>query len=452
MSDPPVPAEKFPGLVCTFYSYKGGVGRSMALANVGAVMATEGHRVLLVDWDLEAPGLEAYFSKSAQLTGDPARTPGVVDLIEGHAAGKPLQWKQCLLHAKILGHPLDILIAGRKNDEYRQRVQRLNWETLFRDHAIGNFVDDLREEWRTAYDFILVDSRTGITDIGDICTVLLPDLLVLFFVSNYQNVEGVKQVMERAVRTRANLPVNRSKLLAVPVPARDERDREYDKSLEWQAIYAKEFAGLYREWLPRTIDPTDALNKIYIPYIASWSFGERIPVLEGSRERSDPSSLGAAFTRLATLLAHRLDWTAAFETQATADELVGARQELSKARQDAIAADRRLKKTAAAAAIVLLVGLLGGWYWYVNRPEPVSTDLVVGDTFRDEGQLSKALEVYEARRALLDGLLAQSPENIENLSSQADTRIRIGDTRRALGSLDAGREDTKGLRSSQRGL
>src|SRR5687768_18601726 len=50
------------GSVITFYSYKGGVGRSMALANIAVLLARRGHRVLAVDWDPEAPGLERYFS------------------------------------------------------------------------------------------------------------------------------------------------------------------------------------------------------------------------------------------------------------------------------------------------------------------------------------------------------------------------------------------------------
>ena len=45
------------GRVLTFYSYKGGTGRSMALANVGWILASAGKRVLLIDWDFEAPGL-----------------------------------------------------------------------------------------------------------------------------------------------------------------------------------------------------------------------------------------------------------------------------------------------------------------------------------------------------------------------------------------------------------
>jgi MinD-like ATPase involved in chromosome partitioning or flagellar assembly len=53
-------------MIYTFYSYKGGVGRSMALANVAELLYRVGLRVLVVDWDLEAPGLERFFPEYKQ--------------------------------------------------------------------------------------------------------------------------------------------------------------------------------------------------------------------------------------------------------------------------------------------------------------------------------------------------------------------------------------------------
>ena len=49
-------APRAPGNVVTFYSYKGGTGRTMALANTACVL-TEFERasadgVLVIDWDL----------------------------------------------------------------------------------------------------------------------------------------------------------------------------------------------------------------------------------------------------------------------------------------------------------------------------------------------------------------------------------------------------------------
>ena len=41
-----------------FYSYKGGSGRTVAAANVAAALAKHGRRVLIIDLDFEAPGLQ----------------------------------------------------------------------------------------------------------------------------------------------------------------------------------------------------------------------------------------------------------------------------------------------------------------------------------------------------------------------------------------------------------
>ena len=47
--------------VITFYSFKGGTGRSMALANTAVLLTQWGYKTLTVDWDFDAPGLENFF-------------------------------------------------------------------------------------------------------------------------------------------------------------------------------------------------------------------------------------------------------------------------------------------------------------------------------------------------------------------------------------------------------
>src|ERR1700733_14506450 len=70
------------GQIVTFYSFKGGTGRSMALANVAWILAANGMRVLIADWDLEAPGLHRFF----QPVIEPAAgsQPGIVDFMRGY--------------------------------------------------------------------------------------------------------------------------------------------------------------------------------------------------------------------------------------------------------------------------------------------------------------------------------------------------------------------------------
>src|SRR3954447_26186694 len=109
---------KSTGFIYTFYSYKGGVGRSMALANVAALLAKVGRRVLIIDWDLEAPGLEKYFQDTLSIPR--AKSSGVLDLVTNYRGGNILSWKDCLLTARpfLEGEDISILTAGKENEEY----------------------------------------------------------------------------------------------------------------------------------------------------------------------------------------------------------------------------------------------------------------------------------------------------------------------------------------------
>src|SRR3954469_1379977 len=75
LSLPPLSAS---GEVVTFYSYKGGTGRTMALSNIAVLLARQQNAtapVLMIDWDLEAPGLHHYFDHHEE-------RPGVLELFE----------------------------------------------------------------------------------------------------------------------------------------------------------------------------------------------------------------------------------------------------------------------------------------------------------------------------------------------------------------------------------
>ncbi|WP_246844050.1 ParA family protein, partial [Hydrocoleum sp. CS-953] len=50
----------------TFYSFKGGVGRTTALTHVASILAMRGRKVVAVDLDLEAPGLSTAFNLKLQ--------------------------------------------------------------------------------------------------------------------------------------------------------------------------------------------------------------------------------------------------------------------------------------------------------------------------------------------------------------------------------------------------
>lgn len=60
-------------MIYTFYSFKGGVGRSMALANIADLLYQAHLKTIIIDWDLEAPGLERFYpNKVDEILESPA--------------------------------------------------------------------------------------------------------------------------------------------------------------------------------------------------------------------------------------------------------------------------------------------------------------------------------------------------------------------------------------------
>ena len=105
----------------------------MAVVNVGVLMALAGHRVLLVDWDLEAPASRCT-SATTQHSRRRQTRRRIVDLLERRAKNEDMSWTECVNHVAFQGATLDLISAGRRSEDYRSRVQKLDWSTLYREH------------------------------------------------------------------------------------------------------------------------------------------------------------------------------------------------------------------------------------------------------------------------------------------------------------------------------
>lgn len=216
---------KQPGKIVTFYSYKGGVGRTMALANIAFLAAANGKKVLVMDWDLEAPGLAYYFRGLLEPSAvkELKDSPGLMDVLwdwrgdllnsssaeESQAKidemGNAQPFANCvksliaddLFDDKII---LDYIGAGSRlvgkarDISYEEALTKFSWAEFFSDNAGGFVLNSLKQWAKKEYDLILIDSRTGFADVAGICTMQLPDEVALCFVLNRQNIDGIARV------------------------------------------------------------------------------------------------------------------------------------------------------------------------------------------------------------------------------------------------------------------
>lgn len=416
-------------VIYTFYSFKGGVGRSMAVANVAEWMRLEGARLVLIDWDLEAPGLENYFYDSVDdLLGVRSR-PGLLDLlllyreefqnaaranpaltaadvaedvvrrlpsirnfmdpIPGHSprdgslylitagsrtetslrpapaadepgeltvdeagyqavlaevsraaassdelapsAAPPVQLSLDEYQQQLRAHnPLSGEAAGvargpiavprvRTFAEYASAVQDFDWSEFsaaFEGEALFAWMRGqlLGEPMRA--DAVFIDSRTGVTEMGGVCTRLLADLVVAFCATNRQNLRGSIE-MARSFRRKEVLERRDDKPEVMLIPSRvddraeqedlrrfmadfQDREREFPTSVflfPERAMPAPTAATLAR-------NTTSSFSNLTIPYFGKFSYEEALTFsVPGSKARVIPSELQKRFEVLGVYLA-----------------------------------------------------------------------------------------------------------------------------------------------------
>ncbi|WP_082598028.1 MULTISPECIES: FxSxx-COOH system tetratricopeptide repeat protein [unclassified Kitasatospora] len=313
MADPvedaePQANEDRQGRVVTFYSYKGGTGRTMALANTAWILAANGFRVLTVDWDLEAPGLAKFFRPFLD-QGALAGTTGMMDLITDYReealreVEHPPGWHQDFArvhpHALSLSWPgfppggsLDFLSAGQLNRDYSEVVGRLDWDLFYDRFDGGQFFDALKRDMSRRYDYILIDSRTGLSDIAEICTVQMPDDLVVCFTLSDQSIEGASKIAQHIndrYRERA--------IRILPVPMRiDEGEKE--KADAGRALARLRFSGLPEGLVEEEL--AHYWGSVEIPYRPFYAYEEILATF--GDQTGTPTSMLAACERLTSVL------------------------------------------------------------------------------------------------------------------------------------------------------
>jgi len=203
----------------TFYSYKGGVGRTMALTNVAALMAKQGRRVLVIDFDLEAPGLDSFEGLGCS-KGHPGVVEYVTEYLQTNRAPDITRFVQeCRPAGVHLRGNLWLMGCGKKDAAYNRDRASIDWNTLYEHHEGERFVENWKAAIEQTYqpDYVLIDSRTGLTEVGGICTLHLPQLVVLLYALNDQNIHGVAGVA-KALRNPKNTRPPQILTVATPVP------------------------------------------------------------------------------------------------------------------------------------------------------------------------------------------------------------------------------------------
>ncbi len=202
--------------------------------------------------------------------------------------------------------------AGTPDGGYSNLIGKFHWFHFYQRHAQA--LTAFRQMLAARYAYTLIDSRTGFTDIGGICTMLMPEKLVAVFTPNQQSLSGVLDLAERAVEYRRASDDLRP-LAVFPLASRIEL-AEKELRDEWRKQYQRRFQDRFKKvYAEETCDLTAYFDEVQLPHVSYYAYGEKVAVLQ---QRSETLSLRRAYEVFFHRLIH-LDY--AWEATGTSPEV-----------------------------------------------------------------------------------------------------------------------------------
>jgi len=280
---------RIPRLV--FFGLKGGVGRSTALTILAYNLARVGKRVLLIDFDLESPGLSGLL-----LPPDRLADFGVVDWFVEDAVGQGSMVLQRMIAVSPLSEHTqgEIRVAaamGLSENFYLAKLSRVYAETP-RQEKIERFaqrthrlLEELENQEKP--DVILIDSRAGLHDLAAVSIVGLATDVLLFGADSAQTWQGYQLLFSHWQAYPAVLQAVRDRLIMVEAlfPELDQAERaesflEHAYTLFSETIYERIEPGVEADSDVFNFDIHDAAAPHY-PLRIKWNsrFQEFDPLL-----------------------------------------------------------------------------------------------------------------------------------------------------------------------------
>lgn len=247
--------------ITTFYSFKGGVGRTMALVNAAVKLAQAGRHVLVVDFDVEAPGLDTF-----DVLKPRKEVPGVIDFVTQYLeSGQSPDVSDFIGECPPIGEQdgkLCIMPSGRK-ETYAANFNQIDWGGLYERRDGFLLFEDIREQWKQTIkpDYVLIDSRTGHTDTSGICTRQLPNAVVVLFFPNEQNLRGLVDVV-RDIRAEGESPRKKKielHFVMSNVPDLDDEDRILESKIK---AFQKQLGFRQEPMIVHRYDSLSLLNQV----------------------------------------------------------------------------------------------------------------------------------------------------------------------------------------------
>jgi MinD-like ATPase involved in chromosome partitioning or flagellar assembly len=177
--------------IISVHSFRGGTGKSNVTANLAVLVARAGHRVGLIDTDIQSPGIHVLFGLDEQKVR--------------HCLNDYL-WGRC----KIEATAYDVSAAARRPEDGDKALALFLIPSSLKAGEIARVLRDgydlglLNEGFQTlldrlALDFLFIDTHPGVNE-ETLLSIAMSDVLLLLLRPDNQDYQGTAVTVELARR------------------------------------------------------------------------------------------------------------------------------------------------------------------------------------------------------------------------------------------------------------
>lgn len=194
-------------VVMSFYSYKGGMGRTTTMAAYALYLSSiYKMKVIAIDCDFEAPGLNNFFLK---YPAEQNNHNGLVEYLLDKATGLSeanmvTDYMQEVDHSFSGEGTIFLMSSGNMGadivsdgkhmthlDHYLEGISRIDISnTHYANNVFESLISDITATVHP--DVVLIDSKTGINDVMGLAVCSLADIVVGFFRNDVQTLPGLR--------------------------------------------------------------------------------------------------------------------------------------------------------------------------------------------------------------------------------------------------------------------
>jgi len=208
--------------IVSIHSFRGGTGKSNLTANLAATIARHGHRVGVIDTDIQSPGIHVLFGLDEE-----KMDRSLNDYLWGKCAIEETAYDVSETLPASLGEGRVYLIPSSIKAGEITRVLREGYDVGMLNDGFRDLIDHL------TLDYLLIDTHPGLNE-ETLLSIAISDALIIILRPDQQDFQGTAVTVDVARRLdvpRMMLVINKVLSSFDPAAVRQEVEKSYNAAV-----------------------------------------------------------------------------------------------------------------------------------------------------------------------------------------------------------------------------